>query len=146
MPVAATAVVEMNRLGKVPIEDATELFSKIRDEPTKSSRDLNREHRFLGPAEYERIGKLEAGGQKEAAGDLAQKLFAEARIREARTAAANRGLFDRLTQSGTDFLASIDDGVRDWGGERPRSRDWTKHLNCRSASTSGKPKRAGGSL
>ncbi|WP_398496928.1 phage tail length tape measure family protein [Variovorax sp.] len=123
MPVAATAVVEMNRLGKVPIEDATELFSKIRDEPTKFSRDLNREHRFLGPAEYERIGKLEASGQKEAAGDLAQKLFAEARIREARTAAANRGLFDRLTQSGTDFLASVDDGVRDWGRRKtPQQR------------------------
>ncbi|SFO58765.1 phage tail tape measure protein, lambda family [Variovorax sp. PDC80] len=123
MPVAATAVVEMNRLGKVPIEDATELFSKIRDEPTKSSRELNRERRFLGPAEYERIGKLEAGGQKEAAGDLAQKLFAEARIREARTAAANRGLFDRLVQSGTDFIASIDDGAREWGRRKtPQQR------------------------
>ncbi|MBS0427609.1 MAG: phage tail length tape measure family protein [Proteobacteria bacterium] len=70
------AVVSMNRVLGTSVEEATAMFAKLADEPTKGSQKLNESMHYLTQSTYERIRALEEQGRKEEATALAQGTLA----------------------------------------------------------------------
>ncbi len=73
---AAAAAMEKS-LG-VPVEQTVKAFAELGKEPVEASRRLNEEQHYLTAATYEQIKALEDEGQTMAAGQLAQRAYANA--------------------------------------------------------------------
>jgi len=127
-----TATAELNRLQGVPIEESVAKFVELRKEPTKKSIEYNRSgsRRYVTGEMLQKISGLEAKGDLEAAGSLAQKAFALDQTRLVRQQDRGRIFPDRAVSFVENAVTRLDDSVRSLGRDQTLQQkiDWADEL------------------
>lgn len=92
----AAVAIGLNQTIGTPVAETAKQFAELGKSPVEASVKLNDQYHYLTASVYDQIAALQKQGDVEAAGEVAQKAFADAQQQRVAAATAQLGVFQRF--------------------------------------------------